>query len=146
MAAVTNSSDFGTQEKKICHCFQIFPMYWPWSDGTRCHDFSFSNVELKVSFSLSSFTFSKRLFSSSSLSAIECIIFISKVVDISYCNLDSNLDSSSLAFHMMYCAYKLNKQATIHSLVILLSQFWISQFSCSNCCLLTRKQIFSEDR
>ena len=24
----------------------IFPIYFPWSDGTRCHDFSFLNVEL----------------------------------------------------------------------------------------------------
>ena len=38
MAAVTVSSDFGTQENKICHCFPIFPFYLPWSDGTRCHE------------------------------------------------------------------------------------------------------------
>ena len=27
MAAVTVSSDFGAQEKKICHCFHFFPIY-----------------------------------------------------------------------------------------------------------------------
>ena len=27
---------------KVIHCF---PMYLPWSDGTRCHDVSFLNVE-----------------------------------------------------------------------------------------------------
>ena len=34
------------QENKVCHCFHIFPIYLPWSDGTRCHDLSFLNVEL----------------------------------------------------------------------------------------------------
>ena len=27
-------------------CFHCFPIYFPWSDGTRCHDLSFLNVEL----------------------------------------------------------------------------------------------------
>ena len=31
------------QKIKAWHCF---PIYFPWSDGTRCHDFSFLNVEL----------------------------------------------------------------------------------------------------
>ena len=31
---------------KFCHCFHYFPIYFPWSDGTRCHDLSFLNVEL----------------------------------------------------------------------------------------------------
>ena len=29
----------------VCHCFHCFPFYLPWSDGTRCNDFSFLNVE-----------------------------------------------------------------------------------------------------
>ena len=28
------------------HCFHCFPIYLPWSDGTKCHDLSFLNVEL----------------------------------------------------------------------------------------------------
>ena len=36
---------FGTQENKVCHCFHCFPIYLPWTDGTRCHDLSFLNVE-----------------------------------------------------------------------------------------------------
>ena len=28
-----------------CHCFHCFPIYLPWSDGTRCHDLSFLNVK-----------------------------------------------------------------------------------------------------
>ena len=31
---------------KVCHCFSCFLIYLPWSDGTRCHDLSFLNVEL----------------------------------------------------------------------------------------------------
>ena len=33
-------------QNKVCHCFHYFPIYLPWSDGTRCHDLSFLNVEL----------------------------------------------------------------------------------------------------
>ena len=36
---------FGAQENKVCQCFHCFPIYLPWSDGTRCHDLSFLNVE-----------------------------------------------------------------------------------------------------
>ena len=32
-------------ENETCHCFYCFPIYLPWSDGTRCHDLSFLNVE-----------------------------------------------------------------------------------------------------
>ena len=33
-------------KNKIWHCFHYFPIYFPWSDGTRCHDLHFLNVEL----------------------------------------------------------------------------------------------------
>ena len=69
MVAVSICSDFGAQENKLCHYFHCFPIYLPWSDGTRCQDLRFLNVELKPAFSLSSFTLLKRLFSSSSLPA-----------------------------------------------------------------------------
>ena len=36
MAAVAICSDFEAQENKLCHCFHCFPIYLPWSDGTRC--------------------------------------------------------------------------------------------------------------
>ena len=41
MAAIIICSDFGAQRKKVCHCFHCFPIYLPWSDGTRCHDLRF---------------------------------------------------------------------------------------------------------
>ena len=34
-----------SQEKKVSHCFHGFPIYFPWSDETRCHDLNFLNVE-----------------------------------------------------------------------------------------------------
>ena len=97
--------------KIVSHCFHCFPIYLPWSDGTRCHDLHFLNVEFKPTFLLSSFTFIKRLFSSSSLSAI-------RVVSSAYLRLLIFLPailipacaSFSPAFLMMYSAYKLNKQ------------------------------------
>ena len=45
MALVTICSDFGAQENKFFHCFHCFSIYLPWSDGTRCYDLSFLNVE-----------------------------------------------------------------------------------------------------
>ena len=84
-------------------------------------------LSFKPTFSLSSFTFIKRLFSSSSLCAI-------RVVSSAYLRLliflpaflISACESSNLAFHMMYSDYKLNMQGDIYSLDILLSQFWTS--------------------
>ena len=80
-----------------------FPIYLPWSDGTRCHDLCFLHVEFNSTFLLSSFTFIKRLFSSSSLSAIR-VVFLPAIL-IPACA------SSSPAFLIMYSAYKLNKQS-----------------------------------
>ena len=90
--------------------FHCFPIYLPWSDGPRYHDLSF--LSFKPTFSLFSFTFIKRLFSFSLLSAI-------RVVSSAYLRLLIGLlailipacASSSLTFHMMYSEYKLNKQS-----------------------------------
>ena len=83
-------------------------------------------LSFKPAFSLSSFPFINRLFSSSSLSAI-------RVVSSAYLRLLTFLlailipacASSSLAFHMIYSAYKLNR-LTIFNLDTLLSWFWSS--------------------
>ena len=37
---------FGAPKNKVCHSCHCFPIYLSWSDGTRCHDLSFLNVEL----------------------------------------------------------------------------------------------------
>ena len=81
-------------------------------------------LSFKPAFSLSSYTFIKRSFSSSSLSVI-------RMVSSAYLRLLTFLPailipacaSSSPAFLMMYSAYKLNKQVTIYSLDVLLSLF-----------------------
>ena len=111
MTAITICSDSRAQENKVCPWFHCFPIYLSWSDGTRCHDFSFWLLSFKPAFSLSSFTFLKSLFCSS-LSAIRVVsstclrllIFLLAVL-IPACA------SSSPAFCKMYSAYKLNKQS-----------------------------------
>ena len=57
----------------VYHCFHCFPIYLPWSDGTGCHDLGFWMVSFKPAFLLSFFTFIKRLFSSSSFSALRVV-------------------------------------------------------------------------
>ena len=112
MTAVTICSDFEVQENKMCHCFHFSP-------PSICHEvmerdamiFVFWMLSFKPAISLSSFTFIKRLYNSSSLSAIRMmssaylrlLIFLLALL-IPACA------STSLAFHMMYSAYKLNKQ------------------------------------
>ena len=72
------------------------------------------------------FSFIKWLFSTSLLSAIRVVssaylrllIFLPAILIPAYA-------SSSLAFCLMYSAYMLNKQVTMYSLDVLLSQFWI---------------------
>ena len=62
------------EPKKIaCHCFHCFSICLPWSDGTGSMIFIFRMLSFKPAFSLSSFTFIKTLFSSSSLSAITVV-------------------------------------------------------------------------
>ena len=81
-------------------------------------------LSFKPTFSISSFIFIRSHFSSSSLSAIRMVspaylrllIFLPEI-------LTPACASSSLAFHVMYSAYKLNKQVTIYSLDVLLFQF-----------------------
>ena len=69
-------------------------------------------LSFKPAFSLSSFTFIKRLFSSSSLSAIRVVLsaYLRSLIFLP-ANLIPACASSSLAFYIMYSAYKLNKQS-----------------------------------
>ena len=104
-------------------------------------------LNFRPAFSLSSFTFIKRLFSSSSLSAIRGVshaylrlwIFLHEIL-IRACA------SSSLAFRMMYSAFKLNKQVdNIHPRHTF--QNWKTvrcSMSYSNCCFLTCIQFSQE--
>ena len=84
-----------------------------------CHEVMGPNVMIlvfwmlsfKPTFSLSSFTFIKRLFSPSLLSAIRMVSFAYlRLLIFLPAILIPGCNSSSPAFHMMYSAYKLNKQ------------------------------------
>ena len=113
MDVVTIHSDFGGQKKKkkICHCFHCPPCICHEFMGPDAMIFIFWMLSFKPYFSLFSFTFIKRLFGSSSLSALKVVsyaylrllVFL-LVILIPACEL------SSPAFHMMYSACKLNKQ------------------------------------
>ena len=112
MAVVTICSDFGTPKIKYLRV-SIISLSIPWSDGTLFPDhamiFVFWMLSFKPVFSPSSFTFIKRLFSSSLLSAIRVVlsaylrllIFLLAVLIRAYV-------SSSPAFCMLL--NKLNKQ------------------------------------
>ena len=68
-------------------------------------------LSFKPAFSLYSFTFIKRLFSSSLLSAIKVVLYVYlRLLLFLWANLIPTCASSSPAFHMKYLAYKLNKQ------------------------------------
>ena len=131
-------------KKIVCHCFHCFP--------SICHDvmglvamiFIFWMLSFEPAFSLSSFPFIKRLFSSSSLSAI-------RVVSSAYLRLLIFLlttlipacASSNLAFHVMSSAYKLNKQGDNIQPWCTLPN--LEPVCCSmsgfNCCFLTCIQV-----
>ena len=103
-------------------------------------------LSFKPTFSRS-FTFLKRLFSSFLLSAI-------RVVSFAYLRLLIFLPtilipacaSCSPAFHVMYSAYKLNKQGD--NIVLTYSFSYLEPVCCSmsssNCCFLTYIQVFQE--
>ena len=116
MPAVTFHNNSGTRKLKFV-TVSIFLIYLSWSDGTWCHDLSFSECwVLSQVFPLPSFTFIKRLFSSSLLSAIPVVscaymrllIFLLAILIPAWA-------SSSPAFSMLY-----------FSLDLLISQFGTS--------------------
>ena len=111
MAAVTIRSDFGAPQNKVSYYFHCFPTISHEVTGTDATISVFWILRFKPTFSLSSFTFIKRLFSSSWLSTL-------KVVSSAYLRLLIFLlailipacDSSSLEFHTAYSAKKLREQ------------------------------------
>ena len=94
---------------KSVYCLHCFPIYLHEVMGPDAMIFVFWMLSFKPVFSLSSFTFIKRLFNFSSLSAIRVVssaylrllIFVPAI----FIPLSA---SSSLAFHKMYSAYKLD--------------------------------------
>ena len=128
MAAVTICSDFGSPSQIKCATVSIVsPSIYHEVMETDAMILVFSMLSFKPAFSLSSFCFIKSLFSSSLLYAIgvmpsaylRLLIFLLAI-------LTPPCASSSPTFHMTYSAYKLNKQVTIYSLDVFLSQFGTS--------------------
>ena len=104
-------------------------------------------LSFKPTFSLSSFTFIKRFFSSKSLSAIRVVssayrkllIFPPTILIPAYA-------SSRPSFHIMYSSRKLINRVTIYSLDVFFSQFLTItlSISSSHCCFLTCIQVSQE--
>ena len=122
-----------------CCKFHCFPNYFPGNDGTRCHDSSFWMLSFKPTFSLSSFTFIKRLFSSSLLSDI-------RVVSSAYLRLLKFLPavlipacaSFSPEFLMMYSAFTSTwLSASMHIFVSKCPFLWRHQSDCIRGTLMT---------
>ena len=120
-------------QNKVWHCF---PSIWHEVMGSDAMILTFWMLSFKPTFSLSSFTFIRRLFSSS-LSAIRVVssaylrlLIILPAVLIPACA------SSSPAFLMMYSEYKLNKQGDNIPCWSALRgesvQFWYRTFCCTN--------------
>ena len=102
MTAIIICSDFGAPQNKVCHCFHCFPIYLPWGDGTGCIIVVFWMLSFKPTFSLSSFTFIKRPFSSSSLSATRVVYTLAVKALAPFQSLPSRKFSAmdSLALHL----------------------------------------------
>ena len=110
MAAVTVHSDFGAKENQVCHCFPFGP--------SICHEVMGPDSIILVLWMLSFkqllhsplSTLIKRLFSSSSLSAIRQVSFTYlRLLTFLLTIFIPTSPSFSLVFCMMYSAEKLNK-------------------------------------
>ena len=99
-------------------------------------------LSYKPAFSLSSFTFIKRLFSPSSLSAIR-VISSAYLLTLIPAILIPGYDSSTLTFCMIILHRSYISRVTINSLDVLLSNLEpvLCSISRSNCCFLTCIQV-----
>ena len=111
MAAVTIRRDLEAPKNKVLTVSIVSPSICHEVMGLNAMILVFWMLSFQQTFSLSSFTFIKRLFNSSSVSAIRMVsseylrllIFLPVTLIPFYA-------SSSLAFRIMYSAYKFNKQ------------------------------------
>ena len=112
-------------KKIVCHCFHFSPFIFHEVMGTDAMILVFWMLSFKPAFSVSYFTLIKKLFSSSSISAtimvsstyLRLLIFLPVILLLACA-------SYSLAFCIMYSAYKLNKQGdNTQSFPILIHSF-----------------------
>ena len=114
MAAVTICSDFGAQEKKVCHCFHCFPSICHKVMRLEAMMVIFQMLSFKPAFSLSSFTFINRFFSSSLLSTIRVISFAYlRLLVFIPAILIPTCASSSPEFHMMVSEFHISNKKII---------------------------------
>ena len=142
---MTICSDFGAKKIKSDTVSIVSPSICHEVIGPDAMILVFWMFSFKPTSSLSSFTFIKRLFSSSSLSAIRwCHLHIWGYWYFSR----PTYASSSPAFLMLYSAYKLKSRVTIYSLDIMHSFSYLELVCCSmsssNCCFLTCIQVSQE--
>ena len=109
-------------KKIVSHCFHYFPIYLPRSDGTRCHDLSFLNAELQISF----FHFHQEafqfLFAFCHKGSVICI---SEIIDISG-NLDSSLCFIQLGIsHDVFCTYRASLVAQLVKNLHAMWETWV---------------------
>ena len=146
MASVTICSGFGAPQNKVTVSI-VSPSISHEVMGPDALILVFWMLSFKLTFSLSSFNFIKRNFSSSLLSTIRMMSSVYlRLLKFLPAVLIPACASSSLAFCMIYSAYKLNKQGDNMQPWHTPFQFGTSllfhvQF---DCCLLTCKQISQE--
>ena len=100
-------------QNEVSHCFHCFSSIFHEVKGLDAMILVFWTLSFKPTFSLSSFTFIKRHFSFSSLSAIRVVssVYLRLLIFL-LAILIPACASSSPAFLIMYSAYKLNKLNT----------------------------------
>ena len=128
MDAVTIYSDFGAPLKSSLSMFSIVsPSIFHEVMELDALILVFWMLSFNTTFTLFSLTFIKRLFSSSSLSAIRVVssVYLRLLIFL-LAILIPACASSSPAFWIMYSAYKLNKQGDNIQPDVVLSQFWTS--------------------
>ena len=107
-------------KKIVCHCFHCFPIYLPWSDGLDAMTLIFWMLSFKPTFLLSLFTFIKRLFSSTLLSAIRVV-----------------------SLHI-WGSWHFSQQSQFQLVLHPAWHFTWSSMSISNCCFLTCIKVSQE--
>ena len=112
MAAIITCSDLGALINKVCHRFQCFPLYLPWSNGTRCWSW-FSEYWVLIQYFHSPPSLSSR----GSLALFHflpygwCYLHIWGYCYFSWQSGFQLVLLPAQLFLMMYSAYKLSKQS-----------------------------------
>ena len=94
------------EPKKALSLFPFFPLiYLPWSDGPDALILVFWLLSFKLSFLLSSFTFIKRLFSSSSLCSVRVVssAYLRLLIGLSAILIPAWASSSLGILHYVFC-------------------------------------------